>query len=79
MAGLDALVLSGGVDIAPSFYGGGDRYVKAPVDGWQPLREGFELSVLERAWELERAAEARRPRIDATSQDHKAKPSPGDV
>ena len=51
MAGLDAIVLSGGVDIAPSFYGGGDRYVKAPVDGWQPLRDGFELSVLERAWE----------------------------
>jgi putative glutamine amidotransferase len=50
MAGLDGLVLSGGVDIAPSFYGGSDRYVKAPVDGWQPVRDGFELSVLEEAW-----------------------------
>lgn len=50
MAGLDGLVLSGGVDIAPSFYGGSDKYVKAPVDGWQPVRDGFELSVLEEAW-----------------------------
>jgi len=50
MAGLDGLVLSGGVDIAPSFYGGADRYVKAPADGWQPVRDGFELSVLEEAW-----------------------------
>ncbi|HEY4337729.1 MAG TPA: gamma-glutamyl-gamma-aminobutyrate hydrolase family protein [Puia sp.] len=50
MAGLDGLVLSGGVDIAPSFYGGADRYVKAPKDGWQPVRDGFELSVLEEAW-----------------------------
>ncbi|HVU95000.1 MAG TPA: gamma-glutamyl-gamma-aminobutyrate hydrolase family protein [Puia sp.] len=49
-AGLDGLVLSGGVDIAPSFYGGTDRYVKAPADGWQPVRDGFELSVLEEAW-----------------------------
>lgn len=50
MSGLDGLVLSGGVDIAPSFYGGADRYVKAPADGWQPVRDGFELSVLEEAW-----------------------------
>jgi putative glutamine amidotransferase len=50
MAGLDGLVLSGGVDIAPSFYGGAEQYVKAPTDGWQPLRDGFELSVLEEAW-----------------------------
>jgi putative glutamine amidotransferase len=49
MAGLDGLVLSGGVDIAPSFYGGAERYVKAPKE-WQPLRDGFELSVLEEAW-----------------------------
>jgi len=47
---LDGLVLSGGVDIAPSFYGGADRYVNAPADGWQPVRDGFELSVLEEAW-----------------------------
>lgn len=51
MADIDALVLSGGIDIAPSFYGGGERYVKAPADGWQPVRDGFELSVLERAWQ----------------------------
>jgi putative glutamine amidotransferase len=49
VAGLDGLVLSGGVDIAPSFYGGTERYVKAPADGWQPVRDGFELSVLEEA------------------------------
>src|SRR6267142_6329064 len=50
MAGLDGLVLSGGVDIAPTVYGGFEKYVKAPVDGWQPVRDGFELSVLEAAW-----------------------------
>lgn len=50
MVGLDGLVLSGGVDIAPTFYGGADNYAKAPADGWQPLRDGFELSVLEEAW-----------------------------
>jgi len=38
------------VDIAPSFYGGAEGYVKAPADGWQPVRDGFELSVLEEAW-----------------------------
>ena len=50
MAGLDGLVLSGGVDIAPTFYGGAGQYVKAPANGWQPVRDGFELSVLEEAW-----------------------------
>ena len=50
MAGLDGLVLSGGVDIAPSFYGGSERYEKSPAGGWQPVRDGFELSVLEEAW-----------------------------
>jgi putative glutamine amidotransferase len=50
MAGLDGLVLSGGVDIAPTFYGGSEQYVKTPVGGWQPVRDGFELSVLEGAW-----------------------------
>jgi len=49
MAGLDGLVLSGGVDIAPSFYGGAEQYMKAPR-AWQPMRDGFELSVLELAW-----------------------------
>ncbi|HEY4110406.1 gamma-glutamyl-gamma-aminobutyrate hydrolase family protein [Puia sp.] len=51
MAGLDALVLSGGIDIAPTFYGGAEQYMKAPANGWQPVRDGFELSVLERAWQ----------------------------
>ncbi len=51
LAGCDALVLSGGVDIAPEFYGGTAGYAHAPSEGWQQERDLFEMSVLETAWE----------------------------
>ncbi len=47
---LDGLVLSGGVDIAPEFYSGGNDYAHAP-DGWQRARDLFEMAALERALE----------------------------
>lgn len=47
MAGLDALVLSGGIDIHPSFYGGGMEY--AENNGWKKERDDFELTMLEAA------------------------------
>lgn len=46
----DALVLSGGVDIHPSFYGGQPDYVSKPV-GWREDRDNFEIGALRRAWE----------------------------
>ncbi|HEX9510998.1 MAG TPA: gamma-glutamyl-gamma-aminobutyrate hydrolase family protein [Puia sp.] len=46
----DALVLSGGVDIEPTLYGGSFGYEKAPK-GWQKDRDLFESSVLQFAWE----------------------------
>ncbi|MBN9385117.1 MAG: gamma-glutamyl-gamma-aminobutyrate hydrolase family protein [Chitinophagaceae bacterium] len=46
----DALVLSGGIDIHPSFYGGGMDYDHRPGE-WQEGRDEFEKNVLERAWE----------------------------
>jgi len=50
----DALVLSGGVDIHPSFYGGGESY-SSGVEGrsvkWNPDRDAYEKAMLERAWE----------------------------
>jgi putative glutamine amidotransferase len=50
----DALVLSGGVDIHPSFYGGGEDYSagisKEPVK-WKKERDQFEIAALERAWQ----------------------------
>jgi len=46
----DALVLSGGVDIHPSFYGGVLDYASRPLE-WRPERDAFEKTVLERAWE----------------------------
>lgn len=52
LVGCDGLVLSGGVDIHPSFYGGGLEYPKGPVDGWQRERDAFELATLEKAWSL---------------------------
>jgi putative glutamine amidotransferase len=47
----DALVLSGGVDIEPSLYGGSLVYEKAPKEGWQKDRDLFESSALQFAWE----------------------------
>jgi putative glutamine amidotransferase len=46
----DGLVLSGGIDIDPEYYGGSKGYVKAPAGGWQPERDAFERAALERAW-----------------------------
>jgi len=46
----DALVLSGGVDIHPSFYGGQKDYVSKPA-GWREDRDRFEIAALERALE----------------------------
>jgi len=46
----DGLVLSGGVDIHPDYYGGKKEYVKAPAGGWKPERDAFERAALERAW-----------------------------
>ena len=48
---LDALVLSGGVDIAPEFYKGAIAYVHAPVNGWQLERDLYEMAVLGSALE----------------------------
>jgi len=50
MADCDALVLSGGVDIHPSFYGGDLLYDEAPLAGWKQERDAFEKAALERAW-----------------------------
>jgi putative glutamine amidotransferase len=49
----DALVLSGGVDIHPSFYGGSENYSAGLSEGpvnWQSARDEFEIKALERAW-----------------------------
>ena len=45
---LDALVLSGGVDIAPEFYSGDNAYAHAPTT-WERARDLFELEVLDQA------------------------------
>ncbi|MBN8851743.1 MAG: hypothetical protein BGO55_05535 [Sphingobacteriales bacterium 50-39] len=50
----DALVLSGGIDIHPSFYGGGEDYspgISKEGVSWQKERDEFEIKALERAWE----------------------------
>jgi len=47
---LDALVLSGGVDIAPEFYSGDNAYAHVP-NVWERARDLFELEALERALE----------------------------
>jgi putative glutamine amidotransferase len=47
----DALVLSGGVDIAPEFYDGTIGYAQAPEEGWQRDRDLFEMALLEGALE----------------------------
>jgi putative glutamine amidotransferase len=46
----DAVVLSGGVDVHPSFYGGPRNYVKAP-EKWRKDRDLFERSVFVYAME----------------------------
>jgi putative glutamine amidotransferase len=46
----DGLVLSGGVDIDPSLYGGSTDYAQPPKLGWEKLRDQFELSALDQAW-----------------------------
>jgi len=50
IAECDALVLSGGVDIHPSFYDGEPDYVSKP-SGWREDRDNFEIAALRRAWE----------------------------
>jgi putative glutamine amidotransferase len=45
---LDGLVLSGGIDIAPEFYSGGNDYAHAPAS-WERARDLFEMEALERA------------------------------
>src|SRR4051812_10897906 len=50
----DALVLSGGVDIHPSFYGGEEEYssgVNGAAVKWNPDRDKYEKAMLEKAWE----------------------------
>jgi putative glutamine amidotransferase len=49
----NGLVLSGGIDIHPVFYGGDGNYVKAPAGGWEKARDDFEYSVLQLAWAKE--------------------------
>jgi len=52
----DALVLSGGIDIHPDFYGGGDVYSPglAKEVKWDKDRDKFEIAALKRAWEQEK-------------------------
>lgn len=45
----DALVLSGGVDIHPEFYGGLLDYTKAPTQGWKKERDVFEIAAFNNA------------------------------
>jgi len=48
-AGCDALVLSGGIDIHPNFYGGKQNYPGKPVKGWNLQRDKFEFTLLQSA------------------------------
>ncbi len=52
-AGCDGLVLSGGIDIDPSLYGGASEYRRSPLSGWEKDRDLFEQAVLRMAWERE--------------------------
>jgi putative glutamine amidotransferase len=49
----DGLVLSGGIDIDPSLYGGAREYKRSPAGGWELERDLFEQAVLRMAWERE--------------------------
>jgi putative glutamine amidotransferase len=49
--GCDGLVLSGGIDIDPSLYGGVFEYKRSPAAGWEKDRDLFEQAVLRLAWE----------------------------
>jgi putative glutamine amidotransferase len=51
--GCDGLVLSGGIDIDPSLYGGAPEYKRSPSSGWEKDRDLFEQAVLRMAWERE--------------------------
>jgi putative glutamine amidotransferase len=50
MVGCDGLVLSGGIDIDPSLYGGASEYKRSPLSGWEKDRDLFEQAVLRMAW-----------------------------
>jgi putative glutamine amidotransferase len=50
ISGCDALVLSGGVDIFPAFYGGSENYPGKPAQ-WKKERDVFEMEVFESALE----------------------------
>jgi putative glutamine amidotransferase len=52
-ADCDGLVLSGGIDLDPSLYGGEREYKRSPAAGWEKDRDLFEQSVLRMAWERE--------------------------
>jgi putative glutamine amidotransferase len=53
VVGCDGLVLSGGIDIDPSLYGGEVEYKRSPSAGWEKERDLFEQAVLRMAWERE--------------------------
>jgi putative glutamine amidotransferase len=53
MVSCDGLVLSGGIDIDPSLYGGATEYRRSPLSGWEKDRDLFEQAVLRMAWERE--------------------------
>lgn len=48
----DALVLSGGLDIHPSYYKGNAEYPHMPEEGFNPERDAYEFAVLKKAMDL---------------------------